>query len=65
MRSQLTLTQLNQHEYGSKDKFTVVKVDGLADSLQNVTLFFDLSHTFGIPGVILSSLTTGAERWKQ
>ncbi|AQL04469.1 Sec14p-like phosphatidylinositol transfer family protein [Zea mays] len=43
--------ELNQHEYGSKDKFTVVKVDGLADSLQNVTLFFDLSHTFGIPGV--------------
>jgi len=62
MRSQLI--QFNQHEYRYKDKFTVVKVDGLVDWLQNVILFFDLSHTFEIPGVILSSLTTGAERGK-
>lgn len=59
------MIQLNKHEYGSKGKFTVVKVDGVVDWLPNVILFFDLSHTFEIPGVILSSLTTVAERWKQ
>jgi hypothetical protein len=42
-----------------KDKFTVLKVDGLLIGCKGLILFFNISHTFEIIGLILSSLTTG------
>jgi hypothetical protein len=48
-----------------KDKFTVLKVDGLLIGCKGLILFFNISHTFEIIGLILSSLTTGSERWQR
>ena len=43
----------------------MLKVDGLLIGLDaKKKLFYDLSHSYEIPGVILSSLTMGSERWK-